>query len=121
MENSVCLCGDAGGLGAKTGLYALPCLSPDRIENRRNGRRFKLPHSKFFTLTAMDRYGILTNNFIRKPTPIECERLQTVPVNYTNHVSNNQRYKMLGNGWTVDVVSHIFSNLTNEKGRLYEL
>lgn len=45
---------------------------------------------------------------IRKLTPIECERLQTVPDNYTNHVSNTQRYKMLGNGWTVDVIAHIF-------------
>lgn len=45
----------------------------------------------------------------RKLTPIECERLQTVPDNYTNHVSNTQRYKMLGNGWTVDVIAHIFS------------
>ena len=43
----------------------------------------------------------------RKLTPIECERLQTVPDNYTNHVSNTQRYKMLGNGWTVDVIAHI--------------
>lgn len=40
--------------------------------------------------------------------PIGAERLQTVPDNYTNHVSNTQRYKMLGNGWTVDVVAHIF-------------
>jgi DNA (cytosine-5)-methyltransferase 3A len=45
----------------------------------------------------------------RKLTSIECERLQTVPDNYTNHVSNTQRYKMLGNGWTVDVITHIFS------------
>jgi DNA-cytosine methyltransferase len=44
----------------------------------------------------------------RKLTPIECERLQTVSDNYTNHVSNTQRYKMLGNGWTVDVIAHIF-------------
>jgi len=47
----------------------------------------------------------------RKLTPIECERLQTVPDNYTNHVSNSQRYKMLGNGWTVDVIAHIFKNM----------
>lgn len=47
----------------------------------------------------------------RKLTPRECERLQTVPDNYTNHVSNSQRYKMLGNGWTVDVIVHIFSFL----------
>ena len=48
----------------------------------------------------------------RKLTPLECERLQTVPEGYTNHVSNTQRYKMLGNGWTVDVVSHIFGGVT---------
>ena len=47
----------------------------------------------------------------RKLSPIECERLQTVPDNYTAHVSNTQRYKMLGNGWTVDVISHILKNM----------
>ncbi len=45
----------------------------------------------------------------RKLTPVECERLQTVPEGYTEGVSNTQRYKMLGNGWTVDVIAHIFS------------
>jgi DNA-cytosine methyltransferase len=48
---------------------------------------------------------------IRRLTPLECERLQTVADNYTNHVSDSQRYKMLGNGWTVDVIAHIFSYL----------
>lgn len=47
----------------------------------------------------------------RKLTPTECERLQTVPDGYTAHVSNTQRYKMLGNGWTVDVISHILSEM----------
>lgn len=47
----------------------------------------------------------------RKLTPLECERLQTVPEGYTEGVSNTQRYKMLGNGWTVDVVAHIFNGL----------
>ena len=47
----------------------------------------------------------------RKLTPLECERLQTVPDNYTNHVSNTQRYKMLGNGWTIEVIAHIFKNM----------
>lgn len=45
---------------------------------------------------------------------LECERAQTVPDNYTNHVSNSQRYKMLGNGWTVDVIAHIFSYMKKE-------
>lgn len=44
---------------------------------------------------------------IRRLTPIECERLQTVNDNYTAHVSDSQRYKMLGNGWTVEVIVHI--------------
>ena len=47
----------------------------------------------------------------RKLTPIECERLQTVPDNYTNHVSNTQRYKMLGNGWTVDIIANILRGI----------
>jgi len=47
----------------------------------------------------------------RKLTPLECERLQTVPDGYTAHVSNTQRYKMLGNGWTVDVIKHIFEGI----------
>jgi len=48
---------------------------------------------------------------IRKLTPVECERLQTLPDNYTKGVSNTQRYKMLGNGWTVDVIAHILRNI----------
>jgi DNA (cytosine-5)-methyltransferase 3A len=49
--------------------------------------------------------------FWRKLTPLECERLQTVPDGYTSSVSNSQRYKMLGNGWTVDVIAHIFEGM----------
>ena len=48
---------------------------------------------------------------IRKLTPLECERLQTLPDNYTEGISNTQRYKCIGNGWTVDVIAHIFSFL----------
>jgi DNA-cytosine methyltransferase len=47
----------------------------------------------------------------RKLTPLECERLQTAPDNYTNLVSNTQRYKMLGNGWTIEVITHILKNM----------
>lgn len=49
--------------------------------------------------------------FVRKLTPLECERLQTLPDNYTLGVSNSQRYKAIGNGWTVDVLAHIFKGL----------
>ena len=52
-----------------------------------------------------------TQLYYRKLTPTECERLQTVPDGYTEGVSNTQRYKMLGNGWTVEVIKHIFSEV----------
>lgn len=48
---------------------------------------------------------------IRKLTPVEAERLQTLPDNYTAGISNTQRYKCIGNGWTVDVIAHIFKHL----------
>lgn len=47
----------------------------------------------------------------RSLTPLECERLQTLPDNYTKAVSNSQRFKALGNGWTVDVIAHILRGL----------
>ena len=47
----------------------------------------------------------------RRYTVEECEKLQTVPVGYTYCVSDSQRYKMLWNGWTVDVITHIFQGL----------
>ncbi len=55
--------------------------------------------------------GLLNTQRIRRLTPTECERLQTVPDGYTAHVSDSQRYKMCGNGWTVDVIVHIFQYL----------
>jgi len=55
---------------------------------------------------------------VRKLTPTECERLQTVPDGYTDYVSNTQRYKMLGNGWTVDVIAHIFKGLDGDNGEV---
>lgn len=47
----------------------------------------------------------------RMLTPTECERLQTIPIGYTDCVAKTNRYKMLGNGWTVDVIAHIFKNI----------
>ena len=47
----------------------------------------------------------------RKLTPTECERLQTVPDGYTEGVSDTQRYRMLGNGWTISIIEHIFSHI----------
>lgn len=54
-------------------------------------------------------YGVIKEQ-LRRLTPVECERLQTVPDNYTSGVSDTQRFKMLGNGWTIDVIAHILVN-----------
>jgi DNA (cytosine-5)-methyltransferase 3A len=72
--------------------------------------------SHALTESFADRTNIGEHNELtwRKLTPLECERLQTVPDNYTNHVSKTQRYKMLGNGWTVDVIAHILSNMESQ-------
>ena len=73
-------------------------------------------HGKCPTLTTCEgghrQPKIALNDYeYRRLTPLEFERLQTVPDNYTIGVSNTQRYKMLGNGWTVDVLAHIFKNI----------
>lgn len=52
--------------------------------------------------------------YVRKLTPVECERLQTLPDNYTDCISKTQRYKSIGNAWTVDVIAHIFRGLLKE-------
>lgn len=103
---AITLCGEAGGGAAKMGQYLFGCLTPDRENKRQCGQRFNTG-DKFYTLTAIDRHGIFIDGYIRKLTPIECERLQTLPDNYTEGISEPQRYKCLGNGWTVDVIVHI--------------
>jgi DNA (cytosine-5)-methyltransferase 3A len=85
-----------------------------RRETGTNPKRGKKIQSRFDNKTgALLTSSTIENtlkikNTIRRLTPIECERLQTVADNYTNYVSDSQRYKMLGNGWTVDVIAHIF-------------
>lgn len=110
-DKAITLTGEAGGGVAKMGQYLFGCITPDRVEKRQNGQRFN-DGKKFYTLTAQDKHGVLIEGYIRKLTPIECERLQTVPDNYSSIVSNSQRYKMLGNGWTVDVIAHIFGGMS---------
>ena len=62
------------------------------------------------SLTTVQKDNLVhKNSTIRRLTPTECERLQTVKDGYTNHVSDSQRYKMLGNGWTINVIAHILS------------
>jgi len=107
---AVTLCGEAGGGAAKMGQYLFGCITPDRVNKRQNDQRFN-DGQKFYTLTAQDKHGILIEGYIRKLTPIECERLQVFPDNYTEEISNTQRYKALGNSFTVDVIAHILKKI----------
>lgn len=113
---SVTLCGNGGGLGAKTGLYAVP-VRAGNMQNKaipvyevRGGQT--TIKGKAYAIKLADGFYI-----IRKLTVTECKRLQTVPDTYAFPVSDTQAYKMLGNGWTVDVIAHImghFTGLTEE-------
>lgn len=91
-------------------------ITPNLINKRQNGQRFN-DSNKFYALTVQDNHGILAEGYIRKLTLIECERLQTLPDNYMlayikdKPISDYQRYKTLGNGWTVDVIAHILKNI----------
>lgn len=107
---AVTLCGEAGGGAAKMGQYLFGCITPDRVDKRQRGQRFN-DGEKFYTLTAQDRHDVLIDGYIRKLTPIECERLQTLPDGYTAGASDAKRYKALGNGWTVEVITHILKSL----------
>jgi len=91
--------------GAMRGRYNESGKITQKIEQRKDEKTNTL------TTVQKDNFLVEKGKQYRKLTPIECERLQTVPDNYTNHVSNTQRYKMLGNGWTVDVIAHIFSQM----------
>ena len=163
---SVTLCGNGGGLGAKTGLYATPVDTdadgilhlgslygqhsrwgvfakdgkcPTITASMGMGMGGHVPmvptrtdeegHCQKNPTTAKQIYEVrdgkisigntwypikLRDGFyiIRKLTVTECKRLQTVPDTYAFPVSDTQAYKMLGNGWTVDVIAHIMSHFT---------
>jgi len=79
---------------------------PDGLKIQRIGR-IAFPDNKSEIITVLTRPTFA----FRKATVLECERLQTVPDNYTEGVSDSQRYKMLGNGWTVEVIKHIFKGM----------
>lgn len=77
--------------------------------NTRRGRLMK-EKSNCLTVNGFE-YAWYDGYICRKLTPIECERLQTFSDNWTEGISNSQRYKALGNSWTVDVIAHIFKGL----------
>lgn len=116
---SVTLCGNGGGLGAKTGLYAVPVIPDGKgqfVIKAAGGKEIPVYEVRGGRITIKGKeYPIkLADGFyiIRKLTVTECKRLQTVPDTYAFPVSDTQAYKMLGNGWTVDVIAHIMSHFT---------
>ena len=159
---SVTLCGNGGGVGAKTGLYATPIedvvVEPfNPTEGGKNhtltasyGKISEQPGSQFGAEKHRQRVIQTWNGeekpiyevkdgeielkgkkyqiklpdglyIIRKLTPVECERLQTLPDGYTAAVSNTQRYKGLGNGWTAEVIIHILNGALKDVPRDEEI
>lgn len=96
---------------------ARPVLTPDRVNKRQNGRRMKEDGEPSFTLTATDRHGVYDGYRIRRLTPIECERLQAFPDNWTKYgkdgelISDTQRYKCCGNAVTTSVITAIVDEM----------
>lgn len=104
------------GGGREPKILVEPCLTPDRLDKRQHGRRFKNDGEPSFTLTAQDRHGALLSNgktyAIRKLTPRECWRLQGFADEQFDKakdagVSNTQLYKQAGNSVTVPVIKAI--------------
>lgn len=78
-------------------------------------KRVHSPNYKCHTLTAVcggnQQKKVLVDGRVRKLTPLEYERLQTLPENYTSGISDTQRWNVCGDGWTVDVITHILKGL----------
>lgn len=105
------ICADLGDI-----LIQEPFLQePDHVHGEPRIYTDKSPTLQSRMGTGGDNIPYVNN--IRRLTEIEVERLQTVPDGYTNHVSSTQRYKMLGNGWTVDVVAWIFGFMKDDAPR----
>ena len=110
------LCGQGGGVGAKTGLYACPT-------NENDGKPIYMVKNGLITVKDKQNPIKLADGYylIRKLTPLECERLQTLPDGYTSGVSDTQRYCALGNGWTAEVIIHILNHALKDVLRDEEL
>lgn len=91
-----------------------PQDKPYRLGDVTKWKEWDIDWSSIGLVTGGFPYGVIKELY-RKLTPLECERLQTLPDNYTDGVSNSQRYKMIGNGWTVDVIVHIFKAMKRKR------
>jgi|TARA_R110000824_G_scaffold6566_7_gene30293 site-specific DNA-cytosine methylase len=97
--------------------YQLTPRAVERVRQKQGydlvGFKSKCLFATYYKNSSNSREGqiIETPDYLRRLTPRECEILQTVPIGYTEGVSDTQRYKMLGNGWTVDVIAHILQEM----------
>jgi DNA (cytosine-5)-methyltransferase 3A len=110
---SVNLSANGGGRGAKTGLYAITqngYETNDSVPEIGQANRVYNHNGKIIPLNTWSP-KIRQDEIVRKLSPIECERLQSLPDNYTEGVSNTQRYKALGNAFNCEVVKHILKNI----------
>ena len=112
---STTICGQGGGVGAKTGLYACPASGNEtKVYEVKNG--LITIKGKQYSIKLADGYYV-----IRKLTVTECCRLQTLPDDYCRAVSNSQAYKGLGNGWTAEVIIHILNGALKDVPRDEEI
>ena len=118
---SVTQSAQGGGMGAKTGLYAIPIEFdgdiPIKAVSGADGKTYTVYEVRDGNITIKDRtYPIKLDDgyyIIRKLTVSECKRLQTVPEWFEFPVSDTQAYRQLGNGWTVDVIAHLINATKN--------
>ena len=134
---STTLCGEGGGMGAKTGLYAIPVYygaeavefdesgKPTKARSYADGKIYAVYEVKNGKITIKGKeYPIkLADGFyiIRKLTVTECCRLQTMPDDYCRAVSASQAYKGLGNGWTAEAIIHILNGALKDVPRDEEI
>ncbi len=95
-------------------LVARAVLTPER-EKRQNGRRMKEDGEPSFTVNTQDRHGVYDGLRVRRFTPLECERLQGFPDNWTEGVSDRHRFTQMGNAVTVNVIEYIASHFEKEE------
>lgn len=98
-----------------------PVMTPDRANKKQNGRQIKPAGEPTHTLTATDKHGVMVDGIIRRLTPVECERLQAFPDNWTadginGPISDTQRYKMCGNAVTTNVIQAVFERILANYG-----
>lgn len=118
-----------GGLGGKTGLYAIPVEFdgdvPTKAVSNADGKTYTVYKvvdglitikGKEYPIKLKDGYYI-----IRKLTVRECARLQTMPDDYCKAVSDSQAYKALGNGWTAEVIIHLLNHALKDVPRDEEI